>query len=261
MTNRIEELISGMELKNLDPAMLALTLIREGEVAGMESKVLHDAIMFASFLHSGQTRSNRGNLPRTPYIEHPLRNAIRVIRWGCRDEAVVVAAILHDTVEDCSERFVKKYCIESEVANASEGIQRSALQNHISENYGSEVERIVDRVTNRLQSQKVPPNPNEKREIYRLHVEHSIANDPNTLIVKFSDFVDNATGLYHNDIDKNKARVENLARKYRPLIGVFRSEIKKQAQNLPVTKDAISSMLGQLDSTENRLRAIISRIS
>lgn len=56
---------------------------------------LFDAIEFAARAHRGQFRK----LTRVPYIVHPLAVAQALIGWGASD-AVVVAGVLHDTVED-----------------------------------------------------------------------------------------------------------------------------------------------------------------
>jgi (p)ppGpp synthase/HD superfamily hydrolase len=61
----------------------------------------------ASFLHRKQTRFVRGDLPRVPYIEHPLRVALRLVRWGVPDAELIAAALLHDVVEDCSTELLE----------------------------------------------------------------------------------------------------------------------------------------------------------
>lgn len=56
-----------------------------------ELHILSDAIRFATSAHEGQV-----DKAGEPYILHPLR-----VMLACRDEAERVAAMLHDTVEDC----------------------------------------------------------------------------------------------------------------------------------------------------------------
>lgn len=58
------------------------------------------AATFAATAHVGQTRRN---LP-DPYINHPLRVADHAARAGL-DEDAVVAALLHDVVEDTSHNW------------------------------------------------------------------------------------------------------------------------------------------------------------
>ena len=57
--------------------------------------MIFKAIEFASKSHSGQYRKGT----KIPYIVHPLGVAKTLIEYGC-PEHVIVAGILHDTVED-----------------------------------------------------------------------------------------------------------------------------------------------------------------
>ena len=57
-------------------------------------KVFH-AIELAACAHRGQVRKGSG----VPYLIHPLNVAKLLIQGGCVEE-VVVAGLLHDTVED-----------------------------------------------------------------------------------------------------------------------------------------------------------------
>ncbi len=57
--------------------------------------LLFQAIEFAAKAHSGQYRKST----RLPYILHPLNVAKILIDCGCR-EALVIAGLLHDVVED-----------------------------------------------------------------------------------------------------------------------------------------------------------------
>ena len=55
------------------------------------------AASFAARAHDGQKRKDG----RTPYVAHPYRVAM-VIRhvFGCEDETILAAALLHDVIED-----------------------------------------------------------------------------------------------------------------------------------------------------------------
>ena len=54
------------------------------------------SIRFATSAHAGQTRKGK---PDVPYITHPLGVALILSRVGASED-VIVAGILHDTVED-----------------------------------------------------------------------------------------------------------------------------------------------------------------
>lgn len=257
--NKTTELIQATPLKKLDSSMLTITLLTESSESGIDNDKVFSAISLASHLHAGQTRANHGNLPRTPYIEHPLRNAIRILRWGCKNQDVVLAAILHDVVEDCSPKFAKEYGYPEAAENENKA--RLALLNHITRECGEEVARIVLAVSNEYIPNEISRliSKADKRETYFLHVKKAIHNDPNVLLVKFSDFVDNATGLYHNDIEKNRERIANMARKYFPLIALFSKEIKDNAEAMSLGGEHVKNMLDHLAATKNRLNAIIQK--
>lgn len=62
----------------------------------MDSPLIFFAIQFAASAHAGQYRKGTN----VPYLIHPMRAAATLLDAGCR-ETLAVAAVLHDTVEDC----------------------------------------------------------------------------------------------------------------------------------------------------------------
>ena len=74
------DIITGMEVNHTDPDIV---LVRK-------------AIQFAEERHNGQMRKGG-----EPFVNHPLRVGRSMAEWGF-DSVAVCAAILHDTVEDCS---------------------------------------------------------------------------------------------------------------------------------------------------------------
>ncbi|MCR5430477.1 MAG: HD domain-containing protein [Eubacterium sp.] len=90
------------------------------------SKRLDDAIEFATKKHTEQTRKREN----TPYILHPLE-AAAVAAELTKDEDILIAAVLHDTVEDTDtsidevrERFGDRVAelVESETENKREDL-------------------------------------------------------------------------------------------------------------------------------------------
>ena len=59
------------------------------------------AISFSASAHRGQFRKDG----ETPYHAHPMRVATIVAGWGVDDEATLIAALLHDTIEDTTTDF------------------------------------------------------------------------------------------------------------------------------------------------------------
>lgn len=61
-----------------------------------------DAAAFAARKHSGQLRRDG----RTPYFSHVVRVAMTVSEtFGCHDEEVLAAALLHDLIEDTTTDY------------------------------------------------------------------------------------------------------------------------------------------------------------
>lgn len=99
---------------------------------------LTEAIIFATKAHEGVTRKGKS----TPYIMHPLEAAI-IVAEMTDDEDLIVAAVLHDTVEDCpsvtieqirekfGERVAELVFSESEDKTKSWKERKSHTINHL----------------------------------------------------------------------------------------------------------------------------------
>ena len=60
------------------------------------------AVSFAARVHAGQLRKDK----QTPYIAHPFRVALTVRHvFGVEDTTALVAALLHDTIEDTTTDY------------------------------------------------------------------------------------------------------------------------------------------------------------
>ena len=92
------------------------------------SDMINHAFAFAAKHHDRQVRKGT----RMPYLTHPANVALMLTRYG-RDEATVVAGILHDVVEDC----------------VRDGYTREMLERRIGEKFGENVLEIVLGVTYR----------------------------------------------------------------------------------------------------------------
>lgn len=57
---------------------------------------VHEALLFATHAHMGQVRRYVG----TPYVGHPVAVA-KLLRYFIHDESMLMAALLHDVVNDC----------------------------------------------------------------------------------------------------------------------------------------------------------------
>ena len=252
---RVHDLMTKVSLKDMDSALLTQTfsgLINR--LSGVNSVLVHDAITFSSYVHRNDMRSNRKGFNKTPYIEHPLRNAIRIARWGSKSEALFIGTLLHDTVEDHAKEMARDFC---GVDTDDEGVAREHAFKYIGEQYGADVERIVRGMSNPLPdpNASAPLTVEEKDANYRQHVVDAI-DDPDVFVSKFSDFTDNALGLYHNVAGMNPEGVRRRANKYLPLCAEFKKRLLDPNFPLPVSDEGRQEMLQALLNGEARLKSL-----
>ena len=120
------------------------------------SQRIFQAIEFATKAHTGQFRKGT----KVPYIVHPLGVCKILIEAGCSDE-VVMAGILHDTVEDSSTTIAD--------------IRRS---------FGEEVASLVQGASE--------PDKSETWENRKQHTLESLGNAPmDVVLVSLADKLDN----------------------------------------------------------------------
>jgi (p)ppGpp synthase/HD superfamily hydrolase len=104
-----------------------------------------EALVFATQMHSGQTRKQSS----VPYVAHPMSVAALVLEAG-GDEDQVIAALLHDVVEDCG------------------GAPRLA---EIRQRFGDRVATIVHACTDSDQDPK--PEWRVRKEYYLRHLQQA----------------------------------------------------------------------------------------
>lgn len=176
---------------------------------------------------------------REPYLNHLLRVAIRLMHhYQVRDVDVVVAGLLHDAVED--------HPVELAAAAEAAADPTAAALAVLADRFGPRVARLVAAVTNPTWQ----PG-RDKHEQYREHVAASLDGEPWARVIKVSDFTDNGVGVIHTVGPK----VESLARKYRPLVPLFRDLVTRP--DTPLSADVKRHILGQLDLAEERFSAIL----
>lgn len=251
------QVLARTPLKNLDTTELSQTIRYEAVEAGMDAETIDSAIALASILHSKQYRGPRHDIDKAPYIEHPLRNSLRLLRLGVKDQDIVVGSLLHDTIEDGSEQFVKRF----QNRKLPEIEARKELSNHIANAYGERTRYLVESVTNEHTPLKEvqAKSLKERHDEYRHHVIEQISKDPGTYLIKISDYIDNATGLYHTDVKGAEKATMKRAIKYLPLTDEFLRIMDNHS--LPITKENQDIIRGQIERTKFRLTEIINKYS
>jgi hypothetical protein len=200
---------------------------------------LEDALALASRLHAGDRRQNE------PYINHPLRVAIRIMsHYGIHDPDVIVAALLHDAVEDHAAELAPDGASAPEAT--TEAAHTKAALAVLAERFGPRVAELVAAVTN------PEYDPGRDRHVqYREHVAASLDASPWARVIKASDFTDNGAGLLYT----TGPRVPELADKYAGLVPVLRELISRP--DTPLDEPARRRVLAQLDRAEERFAAIL----
>ncbi|MBV9795764.1 MAG: HD domain-containing protein [Actinobacteria bacterium] len=194
---------------------------------------LTEALALAARLHAGDRRQSE------PYVNHLLRVAIRIMTYyGVRDPDVVVAALLHDSVED--------HAAELAADGTAPSAQTELALAELGRRFGPRVAELVGAVTN----PEYEPG-RDRRLQYRDHVAASLDASPWARVIKASDFTDNGAGLIHT----TGPRVPELARKYVLLVPVLRELIDRP--DTPLAEPARQRIRAQLGRAAERFAAIL----
>lgn len=176
-----------------------------------------------------------------PYSTHFLRVTIRIIsidHLSIKDSDLLIAALLHDTVEDHTKFYAG-------IIDKPEGISD---KNHavqvITELFGERVARLVYAVTNPDMPEHITERA-DRYEFYREHVREVLTTNEEAGIIKLSDFIDNCGGLAHNESPELALR---LAEKYLPLIPDFYVFV---TESTLLPEDRKPYLLAQLERAEN----------
>ncbi|GAA3948187.1 hypothetical protein GCM10022629_70540 [Amorphoplanes auranticolor] len=199
-----------------------------------DCRMVEDAAAWATRLHAGQRRT------REPYINHPLRVALRILcYYRVTDPDVLIAALLHDAVED--QPWAMTGLPTGHGPPPRE--QASAV---LTTRYNLRVAQLVDAVTN--------PEPQAGVDRIRQYLDHlttALADNPWARVIKLSDFTDNGVGIIH----ATGSKVQRSARKYTGAVPILRELLDRRDTPLdPKVKDHIRQ---QLDLAQQRFTAIL----
>ena len=125
---------------------------------------IEEAFLLAADLHRGHTRKRT----ETPYIFHLMAVAALVAEYG-GDEEQIVAAFLHDAIEDAGGASTREL---------------------IRERFGDDVVRLVDGCTDTDEDPKPPWRPRKEAYLARLRRE-----SPRVRLVSTADKVHNARSI------------------------------------------------------------------
>ncbi len=153
-------------LERFDQFISSLEKLQDEHVlSSADIKQVLAALDFAAVKHQHQTRKNKA---QTPYISHPIGVANNLIQIGeVKDPEIIIAALLHDTVEDTKTSFAE-----------------------IEKLFGKEVRSYVNEVTDDKSLSKV-----ERKRLQVINASHKSAGAAQ---IKLADKLYNLTDLLNN---------------------------------------------------------------
>lgn len=132
--------------------------------------LIFDAIIFATNAHHNSKTPLR-KYTKEPYIVHPLAVAKTVSQCKGATDNMIIAAILHDTVEDCEVSLLE-----------------------IENKFGVGVSALVEMLTN------VATLEDGKRSIRKkIDREHTAKAHPDAKTIKLADLIDNTKSIVAED--------------------------------------------------------------
>jgi len=193
------------------------SLVRSLVPAPSEQDRILDALAAMICIHQSQKARPDG----TPYVSHPLEVALFVLqRFGQSDPDLLIAGLLHDSVEDRADKLVAP-CLA--VNLSAQELRQPALR-ALEHRFGKRVANLVGLLATRHSDRPSGSHPShlhsadqeaEKNRIYLAHFQSLWEGDPDALLIKLADFSQNALRLERLDESPRKDR---LRRKYGPVI-------------------------------------------
>lgn len=186
--------------KELEPLLLVI----EKNEKSYDIDKIKKSFEYAKSLHDGQFR-----LSGEPYISHPVSVAVIVAELGL-DTDSICAALLHDTVEDCSEK---------------------TSLDIISKMFGNEVAMLVDGVTKIIQVQIADKEEAHIENIRKMLL--AMNKDIRVIFIKLCDRLHNMRTLGVKKEDRQRAIALETMYIYAPLahrLGI--QKIKHELENI-----------------------------
>ncbi len=230
-------------LKSLSTKELVLKLKKLTAPLDNDGKI-SKAIDFSLSLHAKQKDRQADG----PYINHVLRVTIRSILLGLREPEGIIAALMHDSIEDQLQGLAKASSKSTVGAGDPERIAAHAIVSL----FGERVLELVGHLT--IPGWQYALDPNGKNRCYVEHVEKLFNIHRSVIIIKLADFLDNACSLLDlptPDLQKRGAS------KYQPVYSLF--IIKIQTGLLPIENapETLAELKNGLDDATKILTTII----
>jgi GTP pyrophosphokinase len=194
-----------------------------------DEALLNRAYVYAMRAHGTQKRASGD-----PFFAHPLEVA-GILTDLRLDDATIVAAVLHDTVEDTT-----------------------ATLDEISDLFGPEIGALVDGLTKLKRLDLVSKRAAQGENFRKLLL--AVAADVRVLLVKLADRLHNMRTLHHMRVDKRERIAQETLDIYAPLAGrMGMQELREELEDLalrnlkPEIYATIAQRLSDLSAKSERL--------
>ncbi|HWG05139.1 MAG TPA: bifunctional (p)ppGpp synthetase/guanosine-3',5'-bis(diphosphate) 3'-pyrophosphohydrolase [Beijerinckiaceae bacterium] len=198
-----------------------------------DEELLNRAYVYAMKAHGAQKRASGD-----PYFSHPLEVAA-ILTDMHLDDATIVAAVLHDTIEDTE--------------STREDIDRI---------FGREIGKLVDGLTKLRRLDLVSKRAEQAENFRKLLL--AIADDVRVLLVKLADRLHNMRTLQFVPADKRKRVAEETLDIYAPLAGRMGMQgVRDELEDLAFSHlmpEARAMIVSRLADLRKRNGQIIRRI-
>src|ERR1700736_6596351 len=195
--------------------------------------LLNRAYVYAMKAHGSQTRASGD-----PFFSHPLE--VAAILTGLKlDDATIVAALLHDTIEDTE-----------------------ATRAEIDQIFGHEIGALVEGLTKLKRLELVSREAKQAENLRKLLL--AIADDVRVLLIKLADRLHNMRTLEFVPPASRQRFAEETLDIYAPLAGrMGMQEMREELEDLSfrsLDAEAYSVVMQRLDSLAERNRNLIGEI-
>ena len=224
----------GMQVPDrLQPLMMAL----KQHSPKVDTKEVLRAYTYAETAHAGQQRRSG-----EPYIVHPIGVAEVLAELGM-DTPTIVAALLHDVVEDTDITLA-----------------------HIGQEFGEEAAALVDGVTKLDRIQTASREEQQAESLRKMLI--AMASDFRVLLIKLADRLHNMRTIHHLPRDKQRRIAEETLSIYAPLahrlgMQTFKWQLEDHAFSTlhPKRFDEIKAMVAEREPERDRyLDAVVTEI-
>ncbi len=199
-----------------------------------DEDMLNRAYVFAMMAHGTQKRASGD-----PYFSHPLEVAA-ILTDLKLDDATIVAAMLHDTIED------------TETSRAD-----------IDKAFGEEIGGLVDGLTKLSKLDFVTKHAQQAENFRKLLL--AIADDARVLLVKLADRLHNMRTLQYMPEEKRARIAQDTLDIYAPLAGRMGMQgMRNELEDLSfrcLMPDAYKLILTRLEALKTKNGALIARIA